>query len=108
MQLKRTIFSAEINEVRYRFAERTMREIENLIREETEAFNSKDVARVKSVHHNFVLNSLNDAGEICTLDDLKDNMGATTFNTLYGAILASQGIKLEAKNLGESQASQSS
>jgi hypothetical protein len=108
MQLKRTIFSTEINGVRFKFAERTMREIETLVSEETEAFDAKDIRRVKSIHHNFVLNSLNDAGETVTVDDLKDNMGATTFNTLYGAILASQGIKLDAKTLGENQASQSS
>jgi hypothetical protein len=112
MNLKRTIFTVEIAGVTYRFAECTMREIESLVKTETEAFESKDYAKVKQVHFDFVLSSLNSArapgDEPLTEDHIKDGMGAATFNSLYASILGAQGVKLEAKNLGESKPSQAS
>lgn len=104
MQLKRTIFNVDISGTTYRFAERTLREIENLVSQETAAFEEKQYAKLKMIHFDFVLKALNDVpdGEKVTVEDLKDNMGGPTFASLYGAVLGAQGIKLEAKNLGES------
>ena len=110
MQLKRTIFSVEISGVTYRFAEATMREIESLVASETAAFEAQDFSKIKEIHLAFVLNALNQVPNAApiTAEELKDNVGVAQFNTLYGAILTAQGIKLEAKNLGESLPSQSS
>jgi len=106
MKFKRTIFSTEINGVKYKFAERTLREVESLVERETSAFEAKDFAKVKEIHYEFVCNAMVDGGEEVSVDDLHD-AGGPTFNALYMAILASQGIKLEAKT-GELAASQSS
>jgi len=106
MQIKRTIFSTEISGNTFRFAERTLREIDDLVGQETDAFIKKEYTKVKQIQYGFVLNSLNDVpnAEQLTVDDIKD-IGASIFGSLYGAILGAQGLRLDAKTSGENLAS---
>jgi len=82
-----------------------MRQIEDFVLAETAAFEANDFLKVKDIHLKFVGAAMKDAKAIESFEELKD-LGSPTFNALYTAILASQGIKLEAKvAVGESTAS---
>lgn len=109
MKLSRHKFSTEIAGTRYYYAERTFSEIEVLNNSEKAALEAADWNAVKSIHIDFVLKAMNDAGEEVTVDDLKNNMGTTTFNNLFNAVLAAQSLKLDAKTTpGERKPSQTS